>query len=514
MSRRGAAVTGATDPQNPEAPMRDSAARIIRLAGLLLGIPGACGGAIVPRAVPGPYARVFHRRDLPSQAAATAFPASWSYAFANPEHDAAFPATRAMPAWLKHGVSWRYAEARAWPLARREPFGARVYGPRMALATLTQAYGNALGVSVVGGVVYAESDDQFAYAVNARTGRLIWRTSPVGNSLMGDPLVAGSIVYVAAGSVGFNFANVQRYAHKTAARGAGISFNGIYALDKTNGRLLWHFGTMGATMPTPAIAKGRLFFTTGSGDIYAINATSGRKLWIQRTGGVANMSDPAVYHGHVYVAMALVPYVYCLSATTGHVIWRATIPHTTKPGFGDVPPAVAHGVVVMDAVGTIRSHGGHTTMTTIIRAYNAADGRVLWSHTMGRGPKPPAFKGGVPMIHKDVVYVGSPVNNVYQAYSLHTGRLLWTWHIPKAGPAGAGRGPATYAHGRLFIAAGARVFALDPHTGRVIGERYLGGRFGIVDPVIVGGTLYLANSWDWLMALPVSQVLHHTPHHR
>ncbi len=396
----------------------------------------------------------------------------------------------------------------------REPFGARVYGPRMALATLTQAYGNALGVSVVGGVVYAESDDQFAYAVNARTGRLIWRTSPVGNSLMGDPLVAGSIVYVAAGSVGFNFANVQRYAHKTAARGAGISFNGIYALDKTNGRLLWHFGTMGATMPTPAIAKGRLFFTTGSGDIYAINATSGRKLWIQRTGGVANMSDPAVYHGHVYVAMALVPYVYCLSATTGHVIWRATIPHTTKPGFGDVPPAVAHGVVVMDAVGTIRSHGGHTTMTTIIRAYNAADGRVLWSHTMGRGPKPPAFKGGVPMIHKDVVYVGSPVNNVYQAYSLHTGRLLWTWHIPKAGPAGAGRGPATYAHGRLFIAAGARVFALDPHTGRVIGERYLGGRFGIVDPVIVGGTLYLANSWDWLMALPVSQVLHHTPHHR
>lgn len=485
------------------------------LIGFAVLLPSSPSGAeIVPRSPHGPYARVYYPRNQPTVADKAGFPSSWTHAYANPRHNAAFPVGPTAPAWLKNGVSWQYAEARAWPLSRREPFGAKVYGDRLALATMTQFYGNALGVSAVDGVIYAESDDQFAYALNAQTGKLIWRTSPVGNTFMGDPLVVGNIVYLSVGNVGFNFSNVQRYSRKTAARGAGVSFNGIYALDKTTGKLLWHFGTMGATMPTPAISKNRLFIDTGSGDIYAINATTGRQIWIKRAGGIANMSDPAVYHGHVYVALSIIPYVYCLSATNGHIVWRGTIPHATKPGLGDVSPAVAHGVVVMDAVANVPSHGGRTTMDTIVRAYNAEDGHVLWTHTMGLGPKPPAFKGGVPMIHKDVVYVGSPVNSVYKAYALHSGKLLWTWRIPKSGAAGAGRGPATYYQGKLFIATGPRIFVLNPRTGHLLGERYLGGRFGIVNPVIVGGTIYLANSWDWIMAIPVSTVIGHHPTHR
>jgi outer membrane protein assembly factor BamB len=153
-------------------------------------------------------------------------------------------------------------------------------------------------------------------------------------------------------------------------------------------------------------------------------------------------------------------------------------------------------------------------MTTIIRAFNAEDGHVLWTHTMGIGPKPPAFKGGVPMIHNGTVYVGTPVNNIYQAYNLHTGKLLWTWHIPHAGAAGAGRGPATYYKGRLFIATGPRIFVLNPRTGHRLGEKYIGGRLGLVNPVIIGGTIYLSNSWDWITATPVAAVVGHKPHHR
>ena len=50
----------------------------------------------------------------------------------------------------------------------------------------------------------------------------------------------------------------------------------------------------------------------------------------------------------------------------------------------------------------------------------------------------------MPMIHEGVVNVGTPVNGVYQALDLKTGNMLWTWQVPNAGPAGAGRGPATY----------------------------------------------------------------------
>ncbi|WP_297374622.1 hypothetical protein [Acidiferrobacter sp.] len=48
-------------------------------------------------------------------------------------------------------------------------------------------------------------------------------------------------------------------------------------------------------------------------------------------------------------------------------------------------------------------------------------------------------------------------------------------------------------------------------TGRLIGQKSLGGRFGIVNPVIVGGTIYLDNSWDWILAVPVSAVVAHKP---
>ena len=494
--------------------MPDILPRLMGVAATLFAGPLIATAAPVPGSQHGPYARVFHPRNLPPPAAQAGFPRAWTHAYGNARHDSAYPVGPSAPAWLKNGVTWRYAEARAWPLSRHKPFGAKVYGDRLALATMTQFYGNALGVSAVDGIIYAESDDEFAYALNAHTGRLIWRTSPVGNTFMGDPLISGHVVYLTVGNVGFNFSNVQRYSQKTAARGAGVSYNGVYALDRTTGKLLWHFGTMGATMPTPAIADNRLFIDTGSGDIYAINAQTGHQIWVKRAGGIANMSDPAIYHGHVYVALSVVPYLYCLSAENGHIVWKASIRRATKTGLGDVSPAVAHGVAVMDAVAVVPSHGGRTTMTTIVRAYNAEDGRVLWTHTMGLGPKPPAFKGGVPMIHGNAVYVGTPVDNIYQAYDLHSGKVLWTWHIPKAGAAGAGRGPATYSHGKLFISTGPRLFVLNAHTGRLIGQKYLGGRFGIVNPVIVGGTIYLDNSWDWIMAVPVSTVVAHKPTHR
>ena len=125
---------------------------------------------------------------------------------------------------------------------------------------------------------------------------------------------------------------------------------------------------------------------------------------------------------------------------------------------------------------------------------------------MGRSSKPPAFKGGVPMIHDSTVYVGAPVKSVYQALELKTGKLLWTWTVPEPGPAGAARGPATFYDGMLYIATVGAVYVLNPKTGILVGQKHIGGRLGIVSPTIVGGTIYLGNSWDWIIALPVSEV--------
>ncbi len=454
-----------------------------------------------------PFATLYLPRNAPSPVDRVG-PKRWTHAYGGPNHNAAFAVSPHAPAWIRHGVSWNFPEARAWPLSKERPFGAQIYGIKEALPVQTQSYGNALGVSVVGGVVYAESDDSFAYAINARTGHLIWRASPVGNTLMGNPLVNDNRVYLSAGSVAFNFANVTLYARDphAAGRGKDISYNGIYCLSAHDGKILWYFPTAGDAMPTPALAYGALYISTGDGNIYAIDERTGVKRWVTHVGGIANMSSPTVWRHRVFVAMSVLPNIYALDTRTGRILWRGSIPGAANTGMGDVSPAVARGIVVMDAVAHPRTVDGHPTLDTIVRAYDARSGRVLWTHDMGRGPKVPAFKGGVPMIHQGMVYVGSPITSAYQAINLRSGQVAWTWHVPHAGPAGAGRGAPTYYRGVLYISTGPDVYALDPRSGRSIGRHHVGGRFGIVSPTIVGGTIYLGNSWDWIDALPVKAV--------
>ncbi|MEY2342235.1 PQQ-binding-like beta-propeller repeat protein [Acidithiobacillus sp. IBUN Pt1247-S3] len=454
-----------------------------------------------------PYATLYLSQNTPS-AENQVGPDSWTHAYGNPQHNAAFPVAKNAPAWVRQGVRWNFPEARAWPLNDNHPYGEKVDGLKEALPVQTQFYGNALGVSVVRGVVYAESDDMFAYAINAQTGKLIWRASPVANNLMGNPLVVGNHVYLSAGSVSFNFENVMTYAKdpQKAGRGKDISYNGVFCLNRNTGKLVWSFKTAGDAMPTPAYAEHSLFISTGDGNIYRISAADGKQEWKTHVGGIANMSSPVVMDGRVYVSMSVIPGLYALNIHTGKVDWKGEIPGAVNTGMGDVSPAAAKGIVVMDTVADPKVVDGKPTMETIVRAFNGKTGQVLWTVNLGRGPKIPAFKGGVPMIHGDTVYVGTPVTSDYTAMNLHTGKVQWSWKVPNPGPAGAGRGAPTFYQGILYISTGPDIYAVQADDGQLIHSYHVGGRFGIVNPTIVGGTMYLGNSWDWVNAVPVKDV--------
>lgn len=464
-------------------------------------------GSETPVLKGGPYDRVYYPENAPTAEDSAFFPHENVYAYGNPQRNGVTASVpESAPDWFKHGVSWQFAEARSWPLANK-PFVSDAIGESNSDTTTTQWMGNSVSVTAVDGVIYAQSSDQFVYAVNAKTGKLIWRTSPVSTTFMGQPLVQGDIVYVNAGTVGFNFSNVQSFAKNgKAIRGAGVEFNGIYALNKHTGELLWHFDTKGDVMPTAAISDGQLIFSTGAGNIYALNPLTGEQLWMNKAGGMGNMSSPAIANGKIYVGMSNPAFLFCLDGKTGKTLWKAQIPHAANSGMGDVSPAIADGVVVIDAVSDAKTENGKDTLNVSVSAFDAESGKTLWLHKMGRGPKPPAFKGGVPMIHDGMVYVGAPVNSIYQALDLKSGKLLWTWAIPHPGPAGGGRGPAAYYNGMLYIATVDTIYAVDPKTGKQAGEKQIGGRFGIIGPTIVGGTIYLGNSWDWIIALPVSEV--------
>ena len=132
----------------------------------------------IPLQKGGPFDRVYYPENMPDKNTVLFYAHEWTQSYGNAQHNAAFTVTKDAPNWIAKGVMWQFAEARSWPLSEQMAFGESAYGEKGSLTTITQSYGNALGVCVVDGIVYAESDDNFIYAVNAKTGKLIWRTSP------------------------------------------------------------------------------------------------------------------------------------------------------------------------------------------------------------------------------------------------------------------------------------------------------------------------------------------------
>lgn len=70
------------------------------------------------------------------------------------------------------------------PLDHKEFFGQLIYREPLSLISVIRPGDNKTGVSRAGGLIFAGTDDVFAYAHYGRTGKLIWRTSPIANNMM------------------------------------------------------------------------------------------------------------------------------------------------------------------------------------------------------------------------------------------------------------------------------------------------------------------------------------------
>lgn len=174
--------------------------------------------------------------------------------------------------------------------------------------------------AVYNGRVYFGSGDRNIYALNARTGRLVWKYQ-AGDIVHSSPAIANGIVYI------------------------GCWDGAMYALNARNGRLIWKFETGGDTVHfmegipgSAAISGGIVVFGSRDGNIYAVAARSGKQLWRQPNNKSWVISSPAIDSGVVY------------ATTSDSMKFRALDLKTGKPLF-DIPykaysfssPAIANG---------------------------------------------------------------------------------------------------------------------------------------------------------------------------
>jgi outer membrane protein assembly factor BamB len=200
---------------------------------------------------------------------------------------------------------------------------------------------------LIGNRLYVADWDGRVWALDARSGRTIWRRKPARAAIKGAVSSTAGKLYVG-------------------------SYDGhVYCLGAQKGRLIWKAKAQrrlygrSRFYSTPALAYGRLYIGSTDGKVYSYGATTGRLLWSHGTGGYV-YSSPAVWKGLVF-AGSYSKRFFAFDAATGDVRWsfRAN-------GQISGSPTVIGNVVYF------------ATLAKRTYALNARTGKQLWTFPDGK----------------------------------------------------------------------------------------------------------------------------------
>jgi outer membrane protein assembly factor BamB len=244
------------------------------------------------------------------------------------------------------------------------------------------------GPAVVDGVAYTGSGDGHVYAIDVSTAKLLWKVLLDKSFDASWPTVVNSTVYVGTGvDHGLFYAlNAKTGAVIWKFRPGGGVFNSpavlngrvyfgandgdVYALDATTGKLVWTFSTGNlSSLLNPAVADGHVYITAGTpgGDtLYALKTSDGTLAWSFSATNDNGLGPAIVGDGKVYLGETDFPaggFIYAFDAATGKNVWTLNLGDGGAGWF-----AFANGVVYTDS-----SDG-----TDAFMALDAATGRKLW----------------------------------------------------------------------------------------------------------------------------------------
>jgi outer membrane protein assembly factor BamB len=191
------------------------------------------------------------------------------------------------------------------------------------------------GRAIVGTVVGDVHRETLVLAVDAATGRELWRT-PTPLPVPASPAVEGDRVFVGLGNGKVDY---------DADDPAGA----VWCLDAASGEKRWEFRTSKAVLSTPAASDGRVFVCSRDEKCYCLNAGTGDVNW-SMSAGAPLVASPVVAGGRVYV-VTTTGLVLCLDAATGAEAWRFEIDVPNADLFAS--PTLSGGRLYVAAAGKV-----------------------------------------------------------------------------------------------------------------------------------------------------------------
>jgi len=146
------------------------------------------------------------------------------------------------------------------------------------------------------GVIYFGSFNHNLYALNAQTGKEIWKFKAQDRIGLCSPILYRNSVIIGS------------YDHN------------VYRIDADTGKLIWKFPTFGEIASSGAIHNGICYFTCRDQFLYAIKCNNGSLVWKYKT-FEPNVSVPTV-HGEKVFFGSSDRNLYCLNNRNGNLIWK------------------------------------------------------------------------------------------------------------------------------------------------------------------------------------------------
>lgn len=271
------------------------------------------------------------------------------------------------------------------------------------------------------GRVYVGANDGRFYALDAHSGKELWRFDAGSEILSSAAMVKNTIVF-------------------------GSASGKMYGLS-TEGHRKWVFDANDSAFSSPvADEEGNVYFGTNGARLIALNAETGQMLWSFADAQYSIESKPCVYKDRVYFG-AWDGNVYCLDRKTGKQVWKEFGPKARSASSavarryvapGDCGPvATDAGVFVTDrgyVAGKYDLDGKYTDTisTSCASLCLSADGKALYLRAR------PAVKVGL------------------------DGKQIWETEIK------AGNNPAAPAEydGNMYLCSGAgHLYVVDGATG-------------------------------------------------
>ena len=241
---------------------------------------------------------------------------------------------------------------------------------------------------------------------------------------------------------------------------------------------------------------GKVYITTGVGEVAALDAKDGRRLWKVKPAGPLRGS-PTIAFDAVY-AMTQDNQLITLNASDGALLWNESGSNGLSGIFGVAAPTVGKGSVV----------AGYSTGE--LTAYRYENGRTLWSDALSRTSLATSV-GALTDIDADPIIDDGKVYALGQggrmaAYELVTGQRIWELNLAGIStPAIAGQWIFTLTDEAklLCIARNNGKVRWAAQLARFKNEKKKKGPIFWTGPVLAGDRLWVANTEGQLMSASV-----------